>query len=62
MPLARSCPLPRACRAKFLSHWCRAPRRLRGAQDRMAGGDGSVYVLTQTDFVLLALLAFVACT
>jgi len=51
---------PRACRAKFLSH-CGAepPSSCAEPQDRMAGGDGSVYVLTQTDFVLLALLAFV---
>ena len=49
-----------ACRAKFLSH-CGAepPSSCAEPQDRMAGGDGSVYVLTQTDFVLLALLAFV---
>ena len=53
--------LPRACRAKFLSHYCGAepPSSCAEPQDRMAGGDGSVYVLTQTDFVLLALLAFV---
>ena len=52
--------LPTRLRAKFLSH-CGAepPSSCAEPQDRMAGGDGSVYVLTQTDFVLLALLAFV---
>jgi hypothetical protein len=61
-PPAHSCRLlsPGACRAKILSH-CGAepPSSCAEPQDRMAGGDGSVYVLTQTDFVLLALLAFV---
>jgi hypothetical protein len=60
-PPAQSCRLSAgACRAKFLSH-CGAepPSSCAEPQDRMAGGDGSVYVLTQTDFVLLALLAFV---